>query len=404
MKISQRIPLLQDNHSHPYLYATLSDCLDISNVTSKLQALSLITGSLSDNDVSVVIGWNNGHFDFSDSELERFPPLIIFNLSLHALLMNYSARKIVARRFPKLAERYRDQKWLEKNTSLALNFLVDIKGCSPGKLRAYYDFLARSGVWRAAEMSLKNEEWLNKFFEANLAERAIFWCDSESFQRMSDAGQTRMHGIKLFADGALGSMSAALHRPYLSGTEGILIHGDEDLRQIISKMYDMGKAVAVHAVGDMAIDQVIRVLETIGTQRCGLPETRIEHCQFISKQAAVKAKALGVILSMQPNFSFDSVCYRERLPEEYCRLNNPFRMLLDEVGYVAGRDLVFGSDGMPHGVGRALESSLFPPFPGQRISLEEFIAGYCMPDMRHGHIDIMINDAIRKVDTQVTLI
>jgi len=286
---------------------------------------------------------------------------------------------------------------------LALNFIVEIKGCDAGKLRSYYDFLARSGVWRAAEMSLKNEECLNKFFEVDLGERAIFWCGAESLESMSAAGQAIVYGVKLFADGALGSRSAALWRPYLSGTKGTLVYGDEELQEIISRIHDMGKAVAVHAVGDMAIDQVIRIVEAIGTQCRGLPETRIEHCQFISKQAAIKAKTLGIILSMQPNFSLDSVCYRDRLPEEYCRRNNPFRMLLDEAGYVAGKDLVFGSDGMPHGVGRALESSLFPPFPGQRITLEEFVAGYCMPDMRRGQIGITINSSTRKVDAEVTL-
>ena len=34
----------------------------------------------------------------------------------------------------------------------------------------------------------------------------------------------------------------------------------------------------------------------------------------------------------------------------------------------------------PHGVVPALESSLFPPHPGQRLTLEEFILGYSLPD------------------------
>jgi predicted amidohydrolase YtcJ len=112
---------------------------------------------------------------------------------------------------------------------------------------------------------------------------------------------------------------------------------------------------------------------------------------------------MGIVLSMQPNFNLDSLCYRDRLSEEYCRRNNPFRMLLDEVGYVAGKDLILGSDGMPHGVHCALESSLFPPFSGQRLTLDEFMAGYCMPDYRNGHIDIVVDYDSRKVKAEVVL-
>jgi len=47
-----------------------------------------------------------------------------------------------------------------------------------------------------------------------------------------------------------------------------------------------------------------------------------------------------------------------------------------------------GSDGMPHGVQTALNSAFFPPFPSQKLTLEEFVAGYCMPDMQYGYISI----------------
>ncbi len=51
-------------------------------------------------------------------------------------------------------------------------------------------------------------------------------------------------------------------------------------------------------------------------------------------------------------------------------------MLIDQVGFQPGRDLIFGSDGMPHGVEYALQWSLFPPYPVQRLTVEELVAGY----------------------------
>jgi hypothetical protein len=79
---------------------------------------------------------------------------------------------------------------------------------------------------------------------------------------------------------------------------------------------------------------------------------------------------------MQPNFNADSADYRDRLDEEYCEVNNPFRMLIDEFGFEPGKDLIFGSDGMPHGIEFALQQSLFPPVPGQRLMIDEFRSGY----------------------------
>lgn len=403
MKISKRIPLLCDHHSHPCLYAALANCPDISAVADKALALSLIAASQRDDGISVVVGWNSGYFGFHDHELEGFPPLVIFNISLHGLLMNSGARRVVALRFPGLAEHYRDPDWVERNTTLLLNFLIAMKGCASGQLHSYYEALARLGVWRVEEMSLKGEEVIDVFSEATLLERTNFWTDTDGLESMSATGLELIRGVKLFADGALGARSARLQTPYLSGTEGILVYSDEELYRVVSGIYKIGKAVAVHAIGDTAIDQVVRVLERIAERYSELPETRIEHCQLISRQTAIRAKSMGVILSMQPNFSLDSICYRDRLPEEYIRRNNPFRMLLDEVGYIAGNDLILGSDGMPHGVRTALESALFPPHPGQKLTLDEFIAGYCMPDFRNGYIDISVDSMAGKVETEVVL-
>jgi len=117
-------------------------------------------------------------------------------------------------------------------------------------------------------------------------------------------------------------------------------------------------------------------LEKLAADGCRYPKVRLEHVQFISSAQAARAKKLGVILSMQPNFTGDSVDYADRLSQACLALNNPFRMLIDEAGFVPGGDMIFGSDGMPHGIAYPAAWSLFPPFPGQRLSLDELIAGY----------------------------
>lgn len=140
-----------------------------------------------------------------------------------------------------------------------------------------------------------------------------------------------------------------------------MVYSDEKLFNTLTQLDKLNKPVAVHAVGDLATEQLIKILSDIQKTEGGIPQIRIEHVQFISKESAKNAKSLGIVLSMQPNFNHESIQYADRLSAKYCKHNNPFRMLIDEVGYVPGEDLIFGSDGMPHGVQSALEQSLFPP-------------------------------------------
>ncbi|MCP4152161.1 MAG: amidohydrolase family protein, partial [bacterium] len=171
-----------------------------------------------------------------------------------------------------------------------------------------------------------------------------------------------------------------------------LLFSDEALYSEMRRASQLGKGVAVHAIGDLATDQVVRTLGKLKAKGLSFPVVRLEHCQFITEKTAHDAKELGVILSMQPNFNTDSVDYKDRLPAFFIESNNPFRMLIDKTGFVPGEDLILGSDGMPHGPGAALQASLFPPFPQQELTLEEFAAAYCMPDKKHGHIEIKIKN------------
>jgi hypothetical protein len=176
-----------------------------------------------------------------------------------------------------------------------------------------------------------------------------------------------------------------------------LNYTEEELITEIGKVSALNKPLSIHAVGGAAISLVIHVLDTVRREHGLIPETRIEHCQFISWADAIKAKSLGIILSMQPNFSSESIVYSDRLPQEWCLANNPFRMLIDDAGFIPGKDLLLGSDGMPAGAKEALQFSLFPPFPSQRMNLDEFSAAYCMPDEQQGWIDVDIDESRKSV-------
>ncbi|MGM0437417.1 MAG: amidohydrolase, partial [Bacillota bacterium] len=62
--------------------------------------------------------------------------------------------------------------------------------------------------------------------------------------------------LKLLADGSLGARTAYMNEPYNDdqSTKGILIFSKEELREIFKKAHKNGLQIAVHAIGDGAIE------------------------------------------------------------------------------------------------------------------------------------------------------
>ena len=112
----------------------------------------------------------------------------------------------------------------------------------------------------------------------------------------------RMGGIKLYADGALGSRGAWLKRPYADqpDTVGLRFLSDAELREQAGKAAAMGFQVATHAIGDAANAQVIATYEALGKAHPGDRRWRIEHVQVVDPADIPRIAKAGIIASMQP--------------------------------------------------------------------------------------------------------
>ncbi|MBS3817581.1 MAG: amidohydrolase family protein [Candidatus Thermoplasmatota archaeon] len=394
------IPLLYDHHTHTTGYAALLESVDLTEVKEKDEAVSLIKENCTEDKTNVVLGWNNSYYSFTEEELNEFPPVVICNLSFHGFIFNDKAEEKIKERFgnAKILERMNDPDWVERNLPAIMKFLVKLEGLDEKKLDSFFEYLSENGIWRTDDMLLPDENVLDLFEKTGYNERTDFWADLQIYDQLSEDAKKEVKGIKIFTDGALGPSTAALKEAYSDGTEGILVHRKEELKEIINGVEE--DRVAVHALGDRAVEQVIESVEELEKKRFTYPNIRLEHAQFISKEYAEKAKELGIKLSMQPNFSHDSVHYSDRLSGKYAKKNNPFRILIDEVKFVPGDDLIFSSDGMPYGVVPSLEASLFPPYQSQRLTLDEFIAGFCLEDKEEGSIQIEIDEEEKKVSVE----
>jgi len=183
----------------------------------------------------------------------------------------------------------------------------------------------------------------------------------------------RFGGIKAFADGSLGAGNAALSEPYERGGTGALNHSDDELTEIVRRSERAGWQTAIHAIGDRAIEQVLRAHEDAGSS--SERRHRIEHGELVSDEQIERARDAGLMLSMQPNFignwSGPGSMNERRLGRDRDERSNPLRHVLD-----GGAPLAFGSDGMPVSPLYGIHSAANGPYPAQRISVEEALSAY----------------------------
>jgi predicted amidohydrolase YtcJ len=115
-------------------------------------------------------------------------------------------------------------------------------------------------------------------------------------------GRLRMIGVKLYADGALGSRGAWLKAPYADkpDTRGLQFLDDAKLKNMASRAAMDGFQVAVHAIGDAANAQVLSAYEELAATYEGDRRWRIEHAQIVDPADLPRFGRNGIIASMQP--------------------------------------------------------------------------------------------------------
>jgi predicted amidohydrolase YtcJ len=179
----------------------------------------------------------------------------------------------------------------------------------------------------------------------------------------------RVGMMKMFADGALGSQTAAMLKPY---------EGDLENRGIL--------IIAVHAIGDRANRMALDVIEDVSEVEAGRSILwRIEHAQHVNPRDLKRYQQLGVIASIQPSHIALDMDIAERHLGRRSREAYPLRSLLDN-----GVTLAFGSDSpvMPMnpllGIYTAVTRKKFKGHPSggwhpeESISIDEAVRAYTL--------------------------
>ncbi len=115
--------------------------------------------------------------------------------------------------------------------------------------------------------------------------------------------------LKLYADGSLGSRSAALLQPYsdMPDTSGFLTIKEEELQPLLQEALRKGIQIQTHAIGDRGnrfiLDQYEKAMNAVpkAEWKINPPRWRVEHSQIVNPADIPRFAKLGVIPSMQPS-------------------------------------------------------------------------------------------------------
>jgi predicted amidohydrolase YtcJ len=151
----------------------------------------------------------------------------------------------------------------------------------------------------------------------------------------------RYGAVKLFADGTLGSRTAALLEPYEGSTEtGMELMSPAELARAVAQAAAGGFSVAIHAIGDRGVRSALDAIEASAgaLAKLALPP-RIEHVQLLDPADRPRFARLGVWASLQPSHCVADIENAERGWGARVERSYPWRSLLE-----AGASVVFGSD------------------------------------------------------------
>ncbi|MEM4762474.1 MAG: amidohydrolase [Desulfurococcaceae archaeon] len=197
---------------------------------------------------------------------------------------------------------------------------VGFVSCSLKSLKALLE------MWVRGELKIRVRLYVNPFDnELNLVEllRSI------GLKRGFGDEYLKIMGLKLFADGSLGARTAWLTQPYEDdqSTNGYPAFEPDNLRKISKLSDELGLQLAIHAIGDKAIETVLsiyRELKNIKHLR-----HRIEHVSVLRDDELEEFSKLGAVAVVQPHFVISDWWADRRLGSKRIRWLYRFRSMID---------------------------------------------------------------------------
>jgi predicted amidohydrolase YtcJ len=220
-----------------------------------------------------------------------------------------------------------------------------------------------------------------------------YWGELGGARRARDLGAVGAAG-DLYADGALGSRTASVRRPYHDGDHGVgeaFVTAEQAAEHLLDCMR-VGVQGGFHAIGDAAIEAVLEgfaiAAKAVGVDELRAAGHRIEHVELIDKPMIARMVEFGVTASVQPVFDAlwggSSRMYAQRLGVERALASNPIGAM-----HAIGVTLAFGSDSPVTALDpwSVVVAAAAPHNPVHRISVRSAFAASTRGGWRAARVD-----------------
>ncbi|HAQ06099.1 MAG TPA: amidohydrolase [Bacillus bacterium] len=142
--------------------------------------------------------------------------------------------------------------------------------------------------------------------------------------------------VKIFADGAFGRRTALLSEEYSDapGHYGDAMYDQVQLYEIVKGARELDMPIAVHTIGDQALENVLDVLDQLPAVAY---RDRLIHAQVLREELIPRLKNPSRIADIQPRFiASDFPWVQERLGPERIKLSYAWKTLMEAGVICAG--------------------------------------------------------------------
>ena len=372
------LPGFVDSHLHMLHYAFVQNSVKLFDCTSVEEMLALAKKRYDDDTEHKLPwifcrGWNEEHFIEkrypAKQELDAISeeiPIIIVRVCGHTAVSNTPGLELL--------QKIKEYSEIESEVNLengtlkenAVQFFYSILEAPAEEevkklLKLGMEHLNRAGITGIQSddlASLPGKNWrriMNAYRhldeEGGMTARVYEQCLFERFEDLKTfigegyrTGQTgncyTVGPVKLLQDGSLGARTAAMREPYEGQEEnrGIIIYEQDELNEILQFCDDNHMQVAVHCIGDRAMDMVIAAINNT-TSRQENPKNRhgIVHAQITNPDILQKMKNSDILAYIQPVFVDDDMeVVESRLGAERMEHSYAWKSMMDMGIPVAG--------------------------------------------------------------------
>ena len=172
---------------------------------------------------------------------------------------------------------------------LGITSVHDASGMNPEEIRAFQRGVTEGWIQVRLYLMFRSSEPSNRLGEIYLQSGLLTGLGNEKL---------RLGPYKLMLDGAGSGGSAAMRDAYSHNPAdyGILYMNQDELNRKVLKAHEAGYQVAIHAIGDKAIEMALLSFESALKQHPRPNHRhRIEHCGFLDESLANKIRELGIV-------------------------------------------------------------------------------------------------------------